>query len=150
MRATLFVLPGMLFTTLAMAQAKPVTLKWGAAPPFFPKGAQFAVVQGDPSQNGVYTVRLSMPPGYLIRPHTHPTDEHVTVLSGVLLLGMGDSVKVAGAARLTAGGFITAPANTAHFAKAQGRTVVQVHGMGPFTITYVNPKDDPRNAKPGN
>ena len=132
----------------AVAQARPPALKWGPAPPFFPAGARFAVLQGDPSQPGIYTVRLEMPPGYTIKPHTHPTDEHVTVISGTLLLAMGDAVKPAGATTLTSGGFITAPAGAHHWARARGRTVVQVHGQGPFAITYVDPKDDPRNAKP--
>ena len=133
---------------IAPAQSAAPALKWGPAPPFFPKGARFAVVQGDPSQTGVYTVRLEMPPGYTIKPHTHPTDEHVTVISGALLLGMGDTVKTAGATLLNAGGFITAKAGMHHFARARGRVVVQVHGEGPFAITYVDPKDDPRNAPP--
>jgi len=89
-----------------------------------------------------------MPPGYTIRPHFHPTDEHVTVVTGTLILGMGDSVRTRNAHALTAGGFITAKAQEHHFAVARGRTVVQVHGEGPFAITYVNPKDDPRNAPP--
>ena len=133
---------------VASSQSAPPALKWGPAPPFFPKGARFAVVQGDPGQTGLYTVRLEMPPGYTIRPHAHPTDEHVTVLSGTLVLGMGDTVKTAGATVLTAGGFITAQAGIHHFARARGRVVVQVHGQGPFAITYVDPKDDPRNAPP--
>ena len=136
------------FATAAAAQTPAPALKWGPAPPFFPAGARFAVLQGDPSQTGVYTVRLEMPPGYTIRPHTHPTDEHVTVVSGTLILGMGDSVHTRGAHALTSGGFITAKAQEHHFAVARGRTVVQVHGEGPFAITYVNPKDDPRNAPP--
>ena len=134
--------------TAAAAQTPAPALKWGPAPPFFPAGARFAVLQGDPSQTGVYTVRLEMPPGYTIRPHFHPTDEHVTVVSGTLILGMGDSVRTRGAHALAAGGFITAKAQEHHFAVARGRTVVQVHGAGPFAITYINPKDDPRNAPP--
>lgn len=121
-------------------------VKWGPAPPFFPHGARFAVLQGDPSSSGVYTVRLEMPAGYVIKPHFHPTDEHVTVISGRFLVGMGDSVDTRHAMALAAGGFITAPAQAHHFAKAAVRTVVQVHGEGPFAITYVNPQDDPRNA----
>ena len=132
------------FASAAAAQAPVPALKWGPAPPFFPAGARFAVLQGDPGASGVYTVRLSMPPGYTIKPHFHPTDEHVTVISGALVLGMGDTVKTRGASLLTAGGFITAKADQHHFAVARGRTVVQVHGEGPFTITYVNAKDDPR------
>lgn len=138
----------LVLATAASAQSAAPALKWGPAPPFFPAGARFAVLQGDPSQTGVYTVRLEMPPGYTIRPHTHPTDEHVTVISGTLLLGMGDTVRTRTATLLTAGKFITAEAQKHHYAVARGRTVVQVHGQGPFAITYVDAKDDPRNAKP--
>jgi quercetin dioxygenase-like cupin family protein len=148
MSAALVAGVGLVLAGSAPAQTADAAIKWGAAPPFFPAGARFAVLQGDPSQAGPYTVRLSMPPGYLIRPHTHPTDEHVTVISGTLTLGMGDSVKLLRAKRHGTGAFVTAPANMSHFALARARTVVQVHGMGPFAITYVNPKDDPRNAKP--
>src|SRR5574337_921163 len=131
---------------VATAQAQTPAIKWGPAPPFFPRGARFAVLQGDPAATGVYTVRLEMPPGYTIRPHWHPTDENVTVISGALALGMGDVVHTKGATVLPAGGFITAPTRAHHFAVARGRTVVQVHGMGPFAITYVNPRDDPRGV----
>lgn len=138
----------LVFASAAGAQTPPPALKWGPAPPFFPAGARFTVLQGDPSQTGLYTVRLEMPAGYTIRPHFHPTAEHVTVVSGTLILGMGDTIRTRGAHALMAGGFITAPAQQHHFAIARGRTVVQVHGEGPFLITYVNPKDDPRNAPP--
>jgi len=121
-------------------------VKWGPAPPFFPAGARFAVLQGDPSSNGVYTVRLEMPAGYVIKPHWHPTDEHVTVLSGRFLVGMGDSVDTKQTTALGPEGFITAPAQAHHFAVAARRTVVQVHGIGPFAITYVRPTDDPRGT----
>lgn len=120
------------------------SVKWGAAPPFFPSGARFAVIQGDPSQAGPYTVRLEFPAGYVIKPHFHPTDENVTVLSGRFLVGMGDSVVTTGAMVLGPEGFVTAPASAHHFAVAQRKTVIQVHGIGPFAITYVNPADDPR------
>src|SRR3954471_21026220 len=70
------------------AQAPP--LKWGPAPAVFPAGAKMAVLQGDPSKSELFTVRLDMPDGYAIAPHWHPTDEHVTVISGKFLVGMGD------------------------------------------------------------
>ncbi len=120
-------------------------VQWGPAPPFFPAGARFAVLQGDPSSTGVYTVRLEMPAGYVIKPHFHPTDEHVTVISGTFVVGMGDSVDLSHGQTLAAGGFITAPAQAHHFAMARARTVVQVHGEGPFAITYVRATDDPRS-----
>lgn len=148
MRTILAALAGLFIASTAWAQTPAPALQWGPAPPFFPAGARFAVVQGDPGQTGVYTVRLEMPDGYVIAPHFHPTDEHVTVLSGTVLLGMGDSVRTASAMTISAGGFITAPAQAHHFAVARGKTVVQVHGAGPFAITYVNPKDDPRLAAP--
>jgi quercetin dioxygenase-like cupin family protein len=121
-------------------------VKWGPGPGFLPAGARIAVVQGDPSQSGIYTIRLRFPAGYRVPPHFHPTDEHVTVLSGTLLVGMGDTINVRNTQRLLPGGFITAPKDAHHFALARGPVIVQIHGEGPFEITYVNEADDPRNA----
>src|SRR5215475_10952551 len=67
-------------------------IQWGPAPPIFPKGAEFAVLQGDPSSTNEFTVRLRFPNGYKIPPHTHPTIENVTVLKGTFLAGMGDKL----------------------------------------------------------
>lgn len=132
----------LLFLALPLAaQGAPA---WGPPPPFLAKGAQFAVYQGDPGASGVYTVRLKLPAGYVIAPHFHPTDEHVTVISGHFLVGMGDTVDKAKAQTLGPGGFITAPAQAHHFAVASDDVVVQVHGLGPFAITYVRDADDPR------
>jgi quercetin dioxygenase-like cupin family protein len=119
-------------------------LNWGPAPPIFPAGAQFAVVQGDPSVAGqIFTVRLRFPNGYVLPPHRHPTDEHVTVLHGTFLVGLGEDFKKSALIPLGEDGFITAPANMAHFASARGMTEVQVHAIGPFQMTYVHPSDDP-------
>ncbi|HTL06201.1 MAG TPA: hypothetical protein VL241_10665, partial [Gemmatimonadales bacterium] len=76
MRKSVLLGLGLVLTSAAAAQSPAPALKWGPAPPFFPAGARFAVLQGDPGATGVYTVRLSMPPGYTIKPHFHPTDEH--------------------------------------------------------------------------
>jgi len=121
-------------------------VKWGPAPPFFAAGARFAVMSGDPGSTGEFTIRLELPAGYVIKPHFHPTDEHVTVLSGRFLVGMGDSVDTQQAMTLVQDGFVTAPAQAHHFAVAQRRTVIQVNGEGPFAITYVRASDDPRGA----
>jgi quercetin dioxygenase-like cupin family protein len=126
----------------------PGDIKFGPGPPFLPPGAQLAVLEGDPSQPGPFAVRLSMPDGYKIPAHNHPTTEHVTVISGEFHLGMGDKLDPAQGATLPAGSFGYLPAKMNHYAWAKGATVVQVHGEGPFAITYVNPADDPRNAKP--
>jgi quercetin dioxygenase-like cupin family protein len=112
-------------------------LRWGEVPPVFPKGAQLAVVSGDPR----------MPPGHQIPAHHHPTAEYVTVLSGSFHIGMGDRLDQGSGQELRAGGFAEAPAGMNHYAWASSATVVQVHGQGPFALTYVNPADDPSKAR---
>jgi quercetin dioxygenase-like cupin family protein len=118
-------------------------IKWGPAPPFFPKGAEFAVLSGDPGKDGLYVVRLKMPAGYKIPAHNHPTTENVTIVSGNFHIGMGDRLDEKKAIELTAGGYGEAPAKMNHYAWVTSPTIVQVHGQGPFAITYVNPADDP-------
>jgi len=124
-------------------------IKWGQPPPVFEKGASFAVISGDPSQSGLYAVRLKMPAGYIIAPHWHPTDEHVTVLSGTFALGMGEKFDKATMKELPVGGYALLPAEMRHYAMAKTEAIVQVHGMGPFVLTYVNPADDPSKRAAG-
>jgi quercetin dioxygenase-like cupin family protein len=133
-------------TAAAESDKRSDDLHWGPAPAIFPAGAQMAVLQGDPGSTNLFTVRLRFPNGYKIAPHTHPTDEHVTVISGTFLVGMGTTVDKKSMMALKAGGFVTAPANHAHYAAAQGPTVVQVHAIGPFAMTYSNPADTPKAA----
>ena len=118
-------------------------LKWVPAPPAFPKGAQIAVLSGDPSKEGLYAIRLKAPAGYKVPPHSHPFDEHVTVLSGSLILEMGDKVddKKVG---LKPGGFGKMSKGMVHYAVFPEETIIQIHGQGPQGITYVNAADDPR------
>ena len=118
-------------------------LKWGDAPPVFQAGAKMAVLQGDPSKSGVYTVRLKAGDGYKIAPHWHPTAENVTVISGTFNIGAGDKLDESKSTALGPGGFASLPAKMHHYAWFKGETVVQVHGMGPFQLIYVDPKDDP-------
>ena len=120
-------------------------IKWGPVPPVLPPAAKIAVLEGNPFGSGVYTLRLEMPDGYVVPPHFHPTDEMVTVISGNLLFADGDNIDRSKTATLKQGGFVTAPANMHHYVIARGPTVVQVHGMGPFAITYVHSADDPRS-----
>ena len=149
MRIAAVVLLSCIAAVPAVAQVHSATaVKWGPGPAGLPAGARIAVLQGDPGQPGLYTIRLRFPAKYVIKAHFHPTDEHVTVLSGTLFVGMGDSTRMRGTQRLTAGGFITAPKDAHHFALTRGPVIIQVHGEGPFQITYVNAADDPRNAKP--
>lgn len=125
----------------------PADFKWSDAPPGLPKGAKVAVLQGNPSAPGVFAMRVTLPAGYRVLPHFHPADENVTVLSGELYMGMGDTFDGSKAHAISAGGFSIMPMGMRHYAFTKAETVFQVHGMGPWGITYVNPQDDPRNAK---
>ena len=121
-------------------------IQWGDAPPSVPAGAKFAVLEGDPAKAGFFTIRLKTPDGYRIAPHWHPTDEHLTIISGTFHLGMGDKFDEASGTALPAGSYASTPAKMRHYAWTTGETEVQVSGMGPFQINYVNPADDPRKA----
>jgi hypothetical protein len=128
------------------AVVQPRALKWGAGPPALPSGMQIAVIAGDPSKDGPYVIRAKLPAGYKIAAHTHPTDENVTVLSGSFHVGMGDKLDATKGETLKAGGFFRAASGMQHYAWTTAPTVIQVHGIGPFAIKYVNPADDPSNA----
>jgi len=119
-------------------------VKWMDGPPGLPAGAKIAVLAGDPSKPGPYVLRAKMPDKYKVPPHWHPTTENVTVLSGTLHMGKGEKFDPQAAEPVTAGGFASMPKGMRHFAYTSGETIIQVHGMGPFEINYVNPEDDPR------
>jgi quercetin dioxygenase-like cupin family protein len=120
------------------------TAKYGAAPDILPPGAKLAVLEGDPTRAGTYTMRLWMPNGYTIPPHFHPADEHVTVVEGTFLVGMGGTLDASKFTPLAVGSFGMLPPGMQHYARAKGTTVIQLHGIGPWSLTYVNPSDDPR------
>lgn len=124
-------------------------VQWSAAPPIFNPGAQMALMDGDPGSAGMFTVRLKMPAGYKIMPHWHPTQENVTVLSGHFAYGMGDKMDPAQMATLGPGGFVALHARAHHYAMAKEGCVVQVSGMGPLQLIYVNPADNPSKKTPG-
>ena len=121
-----------------------MSLQWGPAPAVFPAGAKMAVVSGDPSKAELFQVQLSMPDGYKIPPHFHPTDEVVEVKEGTFLVGMGDTFDPKKTSPMKQGEKKSVPANTHHFGIAQGATIVAVSAKGPFALTYVHPADDPR------
>jgi hypothetical protein len=126
------------------AMLGPAKLVWGAVGPELPRGAEIAVLQGDPAKPALFTVRLKMPRGYVVLPHYHDTELHATVITGEFSTGMGDRVDLAKAAVLRRGDFITVGAKQHHFDAARTAVEVQIYGMGPMSITYVNPQDDPR------
>jgi quercetin dioxygenase-like cupin family protein len=122
-------------------------LKWGDAPPALPAGAKIAVLTGDPGKAAPFTVRLKFPAGYKVPPHTHPTVENLTVISGTVGIGHGPKFDEAAGHEMSVGGFAVMPAGMEHFAWCKSECVVQIHSMGPFEVKYVNPAADPRNAK---
>ena len=125
----------------------PVEINWVDAPPSVPSGAKIAVLEGDPTKPGLFTMRIKFPAGYKILSHWHPAVEHATVISGSLNIGIGDKFDPAKAKELPTGSFSMMPAKMHHFAWVKEETVIQVHGIGPWGINYVNQSDDPRNKK---
>ena len=125
------------------ATASADQLKW-SQPAAYGAGAQLAVVKGDPTKEGMYVVRLKVPEGFKIGPHTHPNDENVTVLSGSFNIGTGEKLDETKGTMLKAGGYSFVGKGMAHYAWFTEETVLQLHGLGPQGITYLNPADDPR------
>ena len=122
----------------------PDQVKWGPPPPFIQPGAQLAVLEGNPmGSSGDYTIRLKMPDGYRVAPHTHPLRENVTVVSGTLKVGMGDTFDATKTMSFGPGSFAYLDPTVHHYAAASGETVIQIHGQAPFAINYINPADDP-------
>ncbi len=125
----------------------PADINWVDAPPLLPSGAKVAVLEGDPAKPSSFTMRIKFPAGYRIQPHWHPAVEHATIISGTLNMGIGDKFDPLEGRELPAGSFSMIPAKTNHFAWVKEETVIQVHGIGPWGINYINPSDDPRNKK---
>lgn len=122
---------------------QPDALKW-STPAVYAPGAQIAVVRGDPSKEGMYVVRLKVPAGFKIQAHNHPNDENVTVISGSFNIGTGDKLDDKKGMLVKAGGYSFVAKGMNHYAWFTEETVLQLHGMGPQGVTYVNPADDPR------
>jgi quercetin dioxygenase-like cupin family protein len=118
-------------------------ISWKALRP----GVEIAVISGNPDKEGSsFVLRFRYRGKARIPPHWHPVDEHITVLSGTFRMGMGEHGDESAVTALTAGAYAFVPARMAHFAWTDDDTTVQVHGVGPFVINYVNPADDPKNA----
>ncbi len=140
-------LTALAMTPEPMAEQKsfaPADIVWGPGPASLPAGAQAAVLYGDPTKEGLFAMRLKLPKDYRIAPHTHPKPEIVTVISGTFRIGMGEIADQGKAKPMTAGSFIALPPGHTHYAGADEDTVVQLNSTGPWSVTYINPKDDPR------
>ena len=107
------------------------------------KGAKIALLEGPMNEEKPFTARIKMPAGGKIPPHTHPGIEHVTVISGTFAMGLGEKWDDKALHSMGAGDVMIMQPNTPHFAMAKGESVVQIHGMGPWKVVYVNPADDP-------
>jgi hypothetical protein len=149
-RAGSWVLALLALGSLCVAQERshvmvvPDDVKWRPASSKLPPGAQLAVLDGDPSQPGApYTIRAKLPDGYSVPPHWHPMDEHITVIQGTIRLGMGKQFNSEALRDLPAGSYARLPKEEPHFNLYKGETIIQLHGIGPYDIHYVNPADDP-------
>ena len=149
----LLILVGIFLTNTSFAadeadhiMMKPQDIKWVDAPGSLPSGLKAAILYGDPAAAGPFAMRLKVPAKAKIPNHFHPQDENVTVISGTFLMTTGDDPKAVAMA-LPAGSFARMKAGTHHSARVDKEAVVQINGMGPWGITYVNPNDDPRNKK---
>jgi anti-sigma factor ChrR (cupin superfamily) len=121
-------------------------LSWGRAPAGLPEGARAAVVRGDPTKPAPFVMRADLPAGYEVPPHWHPTSEKVRVLEGTLLMGRGRQWRTPDLQAMNPGAVGTIAARQPHYVQAKTRALIEIQSVGPFEITYVNPKDDPRLA----
>lgn len=122
----------------------PAAIKWGDPPPGLPPGSRMAVIAGDPTQPGPFVLRAQFPAGYRIAPHWHATQENLTMLTGTVAVGMGEKFDQASMTDLAPGGYTAMPAGTRHYLVSKTAATIQVDGVGPFAINYVNAADDPR------
>lgn len=125
----------------------PEDIKWADGPPTLPAGTKVAVLEGSPKEAAPFVMRLKLPADSKLPPHFHPADERVTCLSGEFNAGLGDTFDPSKAKKLPAGSYMMIPKETHHFAFVKVETVVQLNGIGPWKLTYVNPADDPSNKK---
>jgi hypothetical protein len=121
----------------------PADMKWMDAPPVLPPGAKAALLEGDPHKAAYFAMRLKFPDGYKIMPHWHPNVERLTVISGTLGVGVGDTFDENKGHEMTVGTYATMQPKVHHFAWAKGETEIQLTTIGPWKLVYVDPKDDP-------
>lgn len=126
------------------AQILPEEIKW-ADNPTIPPGGQTAVLAGHPGKAGPFAFRFKLPAEYKIMPHTHPEERMYTVIAGTLYIGLGDKFEVTKLKAYPAGSFYVIPAQVSHFHWTKsGETIAQVNAIGPTSIDYLDPADDPR------
>jgi quercetin dioxygenase-like cupin family protein len=133
-------------TDAGLKSALPDDIDWKPFPSF-PPTARLAVVVGDPTQPGLYTIRVKLPSGVKLMPHRHPEDRTYTVISGVFYIGLGEHFDADELQAFPPGAVIILPGGTPHFHWAKsGEYVTQVSAIGPLGLEYLDPEDDPRNG----
>ena len=145
--AMLALLPSTQATEMHHTVVAADAVKWGPAPPSLPPGAQAAVLLGNPAQQGPFVLRLKFPAGYAVPPHKHSKDELLTVIAGQFAVASGEKLDRTKSPFLPTASFVHLPAGMPHYAWVEAEVVVQINGVGPFDVTYVDPKDDPRNKQ---
>ena len=147
-RIMLVTISALLAGSASGIQAKTAHAKWMAGPPGLPAGSTFMVVSGDPGKAAMFTIRAKLPANYTVPPHHHGSDEKVSVKSGgPMSYGMGDKMDTSNAGTLSKGYHVNFGASMNHWASTTAPTTIEVSAMGPFSITYANPADDPRTKK---
>ncbi len=112
----------------------------------FPPSVRLAVVVGQPSEAGPYTIRVKVPHGVKLMPHRHPEDRVYTVLAGVFYIGLGDQFDPDKLQAYPPGSVVVLPGNTSHFHWAKSSEyITQVSAIGPLGLEYLDAQDDPRN-----
>lgn len=140
---------GLLGASYVHAQEAPAIsgdLKWVNAPASLPAGAKVAMLQGDLAKPGAFAFRLKLPAGYELRPQSSPSVNRLFVISGALNFGAGEKFDSSRTIPLYAG-YAHWPNNGAFFAFTKEETVVEIEGVGPWTVRYVNAADDPMATK---
>jgi len=125
----------------------PAEIQWRPAPAVLPAGAQGAVLYGDPNNEGLFSMRFKLPKGYRVPPHTLSKAGLFTVISGTFRIGMGEKADPSKAKAMPAGSFIALAPGTPHFVSVDEETVVQLNNIGPWVITYIDPKEDPAGSR---
>jgi mannose-6-phosphate isomerase-like protein (cupin superfamily) len=121
----------------------PDELKWQDVPTL-PPGAKIALIEGKMSEAGPITARLKLPANYRIPPHFHQAEERVTVLSGTVNIGMGDKFDAQKTTAMKPGTVLLMPPGMHHFAWTAAEAIFQLNVTGPWTVTFLDPADDPR------
>ncbi len=103
--------------------------------------AATAILAGDPSKPGIYVELTKWHAGHMSRPHYHPYDRYIYVISGTWWVGTGPKYDPASTTPVPAGSFVTHVAKGIHYDGAKDADcVIEIVGMGPATTTPAEKK----------